>query len=190
MPFPIRMLVLALLLCPLVSHAQTTVRLDGTPDVAEWIAARFAKGKQPPFSFVYNGIPSSEFLTRWQYEKEKIASPDPQTVRERHIYTDPATGLKVECDVTGFKDFHAVEWVLHFTNTSQTDTPILERNDVADLTFTNRTPGTFSLLSARGSVGSRADFMVSQRELPADSTIRLAPQEAARRTARLFRCST
>ena len=81
MPFPIRMLVLALLLCPLVSHAQTTVRLDGTPDVAEWIAARFAKGKQPPFSFVYNGIPSSEFLTRWQYEKEKIASPDPQTVR-------------------------------------------------------------------------------------------------------------
>ena len=170
------MLVLALLLCPLVSHAQTTVRLDGTPDVAEWIAARFAKGKQPPFSFVYNGIPSSEFLTRWQYEKEKIASPDPQTVRERHIYTDPATGLKVECDVTGFKDFHAVEWVLHFTNTSQTDTPILERNDVADLTFTNRTPGTFSLLSARGSVGSRADFMVSQRELPADSTIRLAPQ--------------
>ncbi len=176
MPFPIRMLVLALLLCPLVSHAQTTVRLDGTPDVAEWIAARFAKGKRPPFSFVYNGIPSSEFLTRWQYEKEKIASPDPQTVRERHIYTDPATGLKVECDVTGFKDFHAVEWVLHFTNTSQTDTPILERNDVADLTFTNRTPGTFSLLSARGSVGSRADFMVSQRELPADSTIRLAPQ--------------
>lgn len=176
MPFPIRMLVLALLLCPLVSHAQTTVRLDGTPDVAEWIAARFAKGKQPPFSFVYNGIPSSEFLTRWQYEKEKIASPDPQTVRERHIYTDPATGLKVECDVTGFKDFHAVEWVLHFTNTSQTDTPILERNDVADLTFTNRTPGTFSLLSARGSVGSRADFMVSQRELSADSTIRLAPQ--------------
>ena len=170
------MLVLALLFCPLVSHAQTTVRLDGTPDVAEWIAARFAKGKQPPFSFVYNGIPSSEFLTRWQYEKEKIASPDPQTVRERHIYTDPATGLKVECDVTGFKDFHAVEWVLHFTNTSQTDTPILERNNVADLTFTNRTPGTFSLLSARGSVGSRADFMVSQRELPADSTIRLAPQ--------------
>ena len=60
------MLVLALLLCPLVSHAQTTVRLAGTPDVAEWIAARFAKGKQPPFSFVYNGIPSSEFLTRWQ----------------------------------------------------------------------------------------------------------------------------
>ena len=27
------MLVLALLLCPLVSHAQTTVRLDGTPEV-------------------------------------------------------------------------------------------------------------------------------------------------------------
>ena len=113
---------LALLLCAPVSHAQTTVRLDGTPDIAEWIAARFAKGKQPPFSFVYNGIPSSEFLTRWQYEKEKIASPDPQTVRERHTYTDPATGLKVECDVTGFKDFHAVEWVLHFTNTSSTDT--------------------------------------------------------------------
>ena len=98
------------------------------------------KANDPPFSFVYNGIPSSEFLTRWQYEKEKIASPDPQTVRERHIYTDPATGLKVECDVTGFKDFHAVEWVLHFTDTSRTRyASILERDDVTPTLDFHRT---------------------------------------------------
>ena len=41
-------------------------------------------------------------------------------------WTDPKTALEVRVDVTTFRGFPAVEWVLHFTNNGSADTPILE----------------------------------------------------------------
>ncbi|MCE5267748.1 MAG: alpha-galactosidase, partial [Planctomycetaceae bacterium] len=40
-------------------------------------------------------------------------------------YTDPATGLKVGCEIKLFRDYPAVEWVARFTNTGGKDSPII-----------------------------------------------------------------
>ena len=48
-----------LTMIPLAASAQSSCTLSDTPtDVSRWIESRFAKGKVPPFSFVYDGKPS------------------------------------------------------------------------------------------------------------------------------------
>jgi hypothetical protein len=48
---------------------------------------------------------------------------------------DPATGLRVRCDLTEYDGLPAVEWVLHFENRGTQDTPILERILPPDTAF-------------------------------------------------------
>jgi alpha-galactosidase len=152
---------------PLFAPAQVSTRLEPVQEVQKWITTHFAKGKVPPFSFTCDGIPSGRFIAGWHYTAEKWDNPEPNSVSRRFIYQDPASGLKIECDVTGFTDFGGVEWVLRLTNTANQDTPILENFNVIDQTY--ETTGQVSVLHAKGSVGARSDFLVSQTGLqPAD----------------------
>lgn len=155
--------------------AQNTARLENIPDVARWIDTHFAKGKLPPFSFRYDSLPSREFISRWEYSREELSSSVPQTLRRLITYRDPASGLKIECTVTGFEEFNAVEWVLRLTNTSGENTPILDEFKVVDQTYESRQSGAFTLLHALGSCGSKADFMVSIDTLTS-SPLHIAPQ--------------
>ena len=55
-----------LTMIPLAASAQSSCTLSDTPtDVSRWIESRFAKGKVPPFSFVYDGKPSAGLLRIW-----------------------------------------------------------------------------------------------------------------------------
>ena len=60
----------------------------------EWLLARFTDGVIPPFSFVYNGKKSSDFLKDWQFHRESKQLDDART---EHIftYTDTETKLRV-----------------------------------------------------------------------------------------------
>ena len=120
-----------------ILHAQNTAHLDNIVDVTQWINVHFAKGKLPPFSFRYNNINSENFITHWKYNCEELSTSTPKAIQKLITYQDPVSGLKIECTVTGFKEFNAVEWVIRLTNTSKTNTPIMDEFKVLNQTYEN-----------------------------------------------------
>lgn len=165
-----------LLATPPCIQAQVKQRIAVPEDAGRWITTAFAKGKVPPFSFVYGGKPSAEFIRKWKHTMQKEQSDDPQVVKYRISYLDPATGLRADCHATGFREFNTVEWVMNFTNTSSENSDTLELVRVADYTMETADEGDFKLLYAEGSYGSRADFRPILTELGAGDSIRMAPE--------------
>ena len=53
-----------------------------------------ADPNNPPFSFIYDGQPSSQFLKNWKLERASKPL-DPQRTQRTLTYTDPKTGLVV-----------------------------------------------------------------------------------------------
>ncbi|MFR5870895.1 MAG: hypothetical protein ACLUEV_03955 [Alistipes sp.] len=130
----IRYSFLIMLILPLFAHGQASMKMSaGQVDAARWIETRFARGKVPPFSFVYGDKSSKSLLPGWNYSMKRLPGDDPDVVKYLYTYTERPSGLKVECFVTGFPAFDAVEWVLHFTNTGKSDSRVLEQVKVVDL---------------------------------------------------------
>lgn len=144
-------------------------------EVKQWVKQRFAKGKVPPFSFFYGGKSSDTFIKSWQYQAVKLKSKEPNAEETQYTYTDQKTGLVVKCTVTCFTDFPSVEWVLKFSNTSGSDTPILEKVSVINYAFDAGAKGNFVLHHARGSNAERADFQPVDENLVAGKSIYLTP---------------
>ncbi|MCX6221530.1 MAG: alpha-galactosidase [Bacteroidia bacterium] len=147
-------------------------------DVHTWIELHFAKGKVPPFSFVYGGKESKTFITRWKYQAERLSSDESGVEKYLYTYRDPQTGLVVRCYVTGFKDFQAVEWVLKFSNTSVSNTPVIENAEVIDQSFTYNREGTFVLHHAKGSDAQLSDFMPLDDSMQIGKNIKMMPTGA------------
>lgn len=156
-------------------QAQSTQRVFIDGDISKWINYTFAKGKIPPFSFVYNGKTSSSFIKKWKYEIKKEESDDVNIIKYSASYLDPQTGLKVDCLVKGFKDFNAVEWVLNFTNTSDNNSPTIEQVKVVDFTFQSKSDGDFILHYAKGSNAHRLDFSHVSSTLGLKKAIKMHP---------------
>ena len=133
-----------------------------------------------PFSFLYGGKPSSQFLASWK--KSQVAAP-PAPGRERHAitYADPATGLEVACEAVLFGDFPAVEWVLRFSNRGTADTPILEEIRPLDLGIvvpasgSDAQPPGVVLHHSQGSTCQATDFLPMEEPVAANADINLAP---------------
>jgi len=106
-----------------------------------------------PFSFNYNGRPSSELLKEWPVERNARESGPSRT---EHIltWTDSRTGLQVRCVAVEYHDFPTVEWTLYFKNTGTNDTPILENIQALELGLERGTNGEFLL---HHNIGSPAD---------------------------------
>ena len=166
-----------LALTPVLAWAQVTVRMSDDPvDVARWIETRFGKGQIPPFSFVYGGKHSSALLPRWSYSSTKLESDDPDRIEYLYAYTDRSTGLKVECRVKGYPSFHAVEWVLNFTQTGKKDTPILEDVRVTDFRMTYPHSGEVIVHHAEGNHITKNDFAPHSTPLVAGETFAMMPE--------------
>jgi len=140
-------------------------RTGNDTDVSRWADQHFAKGKIPPFSFLYDGKSSDTFIKNWQYKAEKIATAELNSVVKLYSYTDPQSGLVVKCTVTCFTDFPSVEWVLHFSNTSAKNTPVIEQAAAIDQTFVSNEKGTFILHHSKGSNAERVDFQMRHDKL-------------------------
>ena len=72
-----------LLATPPCIQAQVKQRIAVPEDAGRWITTAFAKGKVPPFSFIYGGKPSAEFIRKWKHTMQKEQSDDPQVVKYR-----------------------------------------------------------------------------------------------------------
>ena len=144
-------------------------------DVNKWIEQNFAKGKIPPFSFVYGGKKSDSFIKSWQYKAEEIKSADPYIQEYIYTYSDRNSGLTVKCLVDYFSDFPAVEWVLKFSNSSAKNSLLIENAYVSDHSFRSEGDKTFRLHYARGSNAARSDFQPIDKTLSIDEHIYMTP---------------
>jgi len=115
--------------------------------------SRPAYTTEPPFSFSYDGRPSSEFLESWDAERGKSEIEDPRHgTRTEHVLTfaDPQTGLEVRCVGIEYHDFPTVEWTLHFRNGDGGDTPIISDVRAIDTRFDRTSGWEYTLHRIRG----------------------------------------
>jgi alpha-galactosidase len=132
-------------------HAAPAV--SATPEemaaASQWVTEHLGGEGQavPPtpfFSFTYDGKPSSEFLSTWEFERAQ-RDLDAQRVEHTLTWRDPKTGLQVKCVAIQYRDFPTVEWTLYFKNTGSEDTPIIEAIQAIDTEFTRGGEGEFTL---------------------------------------------
>ena len=102
--------------------------------VDAWIDAHFKEGNVPPFSFVYAGKHSEEFITTWQLRRDESNLDDNRT-RIIFTYADPESLLEITCECTLFNYANAVEWVVFFKNQGTHDTPLIETIRTIDVTI-------------------------------------------------------
>lgn len=125
-------------------------------------------------SFRYQEQPSASLLGNWP---RQVREQPLDARRSLHEVTrrDPATGLEVRVEVVQFGDFPAVEWVAHFKNTGQTNTPILDSIQAFDGFLPVAAGGQSTLHWAKGGVASFDDFAPQETILKAGATRLLQP---------------
>ncbi|MCL5099465.1 MAG: alpha-galactosidase [Candidatus Omnitrophica bacterium] len=111
----------------------------------------------PPFSFVYDGKPLAETLKSWQLKRETKQLDARRSCLEL-IYSAPTSGFEVRCEVTAYRDYPAVEWVLYLQNHGTNDSPIIENIQALDTSFTRAKSGEFIIHHSKGSRWSIDDF--------------------------------
>lgn len=148
------------------------ISISSMEEMQRWMQAQFAKGALPPFSFDYGDKPSADVLPRWGFV-QKSRRIDRSRTAHTFVYTDPATGLQVECECTLFRDFPAIEWVLHFRNTDTQDTPVLANVQAIDTTLA--VGQSWKLHYAKGSNAQRDDFAPVVNNLEPEKGVHLAP---------------
>lgn len=126
-----------------------------------------------PFSFVYDGTPSSQCLRDWG-RSEQVERLESGRVSRTVVFRDPQTGLRVRCEAVIYKEFPTLEWTLYFENTGDEATGILE--DVQALNAVWQGPsGEFLLHHALGSQASPSDYAPQETTLAAGANARFAP---------------
>lgn len=126
----------------------------------------------PPFSFTYNGKPSSEFLGTWPVERTSRKIDDHRTAYTV-VYSEPAGGLSVRCEAAAYDDFPTVEWTLHFKNTGTGDTPIIENIRSLDARWQRGREAEYLLHHNIGSPADGTDYSPLESALGGGTTTRL-----------------
>ncbi len=147
---------------------------DGTTMLLDSLG--ISRGMQPqiPFSFVYDGKPSSELLPKWKRTVADKKLDDNRTLRTVS-YKDPATGLVCEVQAITFANHPAVDMVLRFRNEGDKDTPLLEQTQTLDVRFPAADAERVMVRRSLGSSAARTDFQPVDEELPGGKSISFAP---------------
>lgn len=165
-----------LLVFEITAHCQPMPDIpSNNADVHKWVEQHFSQGKIPPFSFVYGGKKSDSFIRNWKFQAEKIRSADPDVEEFVFTYSEKQGGFAVQCKLTCFSDFPAVEWVLKFTNAAGKNSSIIEKVAVIDHSFISAQQGSFILHHAKGSNAERSDFMPIDESMKAGKSIYMTP---------------
>ncbi|MBB1530312.1 MAG: alpha-galactosidase, partial [Prevotella sp.] len=157
--------------------AQVSVKVGRRlPDVETWIKTTFARGKVPPFSFIYDGQPSASFIKTWRYESTSNRTDNPDVVSYTFTYTQPTDGLRVRCEVKGYVSFGSIDWVLHVENNGRTDSKPLRALQAIDLGLRYGKSGQFVMNYVEGSQITKDDFQPRQLILPAGKPMVMSPE--------------
>ena len=162
---------------PLMAYAQTSLVLPkGKMDVEQWVTRYFARGGQTPFSFTYDGQPSSAFLKTWGYKVQRKPMPISGATNVVYTYTAPDGSLQVSCDVKIYRPQQAVMWVLRFKNTGREKSKTIANVRTTDLLLHNNVTAPFTLRYTRGSNAGPDDFAPYQRVLNGTDEFVLRPE--------------
>lgn len=143
----------------------------------QWFARHVTCDKPDlPFSFVYDGKPAGQLLTDWpnQSDRKALSGPGGRTQHTR-TWTDPKTALQVRCVAVDYSDFPAAEWTVWFTNTSKTDSAVLEKIQGLDVSFDRGQTGEFVLHGIAGDSCRPESYQPFDRPLKPKESARFAP---------------
>jgi alpha-galactosidase len=170
-----RWLVAALTVLTLLAQGALAMSLQSEEkaQMRQWVQERFegpvpggthSRPSDPPFSFRYDGQPSSECLKGWRFERE-IRTLDHDRVQRRLTYSDPATGMILRCDAVEYRDFPTTEWTVYLKNGGKADTPIVSDFLGLDAALKDESSGDFLLHYNTGSPCSATDYEPHQAVL-------------------------
>lgn len=169
-----------LLLAFLVSSpllGQTTSKFEKNEvEISKWVKGNFKKGKIPPFSFVYDGKLSSDFIKKWKFSSQMLGEIEKDIFNNIYTWQDNETKMKVVCDVRYYPSHKAVEWVLRFTNESSANSPTIEKVKVIDMNFQYEADDII-LHYADGTHVSKADFHPRKKILKSGESFEISPQD-------------
>jgi alpha-galactosidase len=153
--------------------------IEATPQelatAQDWAKSNLGTGAASlPFSFIYDGRPSSEILSTW---KVKRSTSDLDSFRKQEVitFTDPKTNLEIRCVRVSYTDYPEVEWTLYFQNKGTSPTPILENIQALDTLIDRGAEKEFQLHYSIGSPSKSTDYEPLQVALGARSDERYAP---------------
>ena len=157
------------------SFADTALPIVSAGDKAmasQWFDWTTAAGHTLPFSFDYGGEPSRDFLVNWKFSRTSTCIDNNRT-RYDFTWTDPKTGLIVDCRAVKYTDFPTAEWTLYFTNGGDSDSAIISNIEAIDLHY-DRSPGNeFDLHYNRGSMANANDYEPLEQTLTPSSKLPL-----------------
>ena len=99
-----------------------------------WEAADLAK---LPITFEVEGKSSREFLASWQAAPVQMTTEGEKTQRTFR-WTDAASGLELQVDLTSYKKWPVVEWIGYLRNTGQQTSPVVKNLLAADILFSGK----------------------------------------------------
>lgn len=132
-----------------------------------------AKEGRLPFSFVYDGKPSSQVMKAWTLQR-KVRRLDETRTEHLVTWTDPKTGLAVRCVAIQYQDFPTVEWTLSFRNRGPTATPILQDIQALDASLLAEVAGGIVLWHQPGSLMNQEEYRPLETPLRAGELVRIA----------------
>ncbi len=132
----------------------------------------FMKGL-PPFSFELDGRNSDEFIQKWTRRMVSCPASGDNERRYELVMKSPGGGLELRCDIVAYTDFPAVEWTLHFINTSSENSPRISGVEAANLKLAHKSG--YTLYTAQGCHAIDRDFHLIKTEIEPDTTYRFVP---------------
>ncbi len=110
-----------------------------------------------PFSLSYGGNPA---------EIEAVAGQsDAKSGEITREYRIVGSDVLIRAEIVKYDDFPAVEWVLHLTNTGDSDSEILEDINVLDVDIVREGDQEYMLNTLTGSVATPQDFTPQRQRL-------------------------
>ena len=143
---------------------------DGSEVWLDDLARQAGLGRELPFSFVYGGRPSSEFLGSWKRTESAGPEGDGAVLRQV-VLTDPDTGLQVTAACTVYTDTPGADWTLRFTNTGTADTPVVEQIRALDTSVALGIGGQVVLHRLNGSPCRADDWLPFDQPVPPGATV-------------------
>jgi len=145
--------------------------------IENWVEDNFRKGKQPPFSFVYNSEHSGNFIRKWKFSSQKLGEIEKGVFNNIYRWQDEKTKMTVECNVKYYPEYKAVEWVLGFSNGLTGNSSTIEQVKVIDIDFQYASDGEIIVHYADGSTPSRGDFHPRRKILAGGESFEIYPRD-------------
>jgi len=147
---------------------------DEMDSAARWTTEWFGPDANAyPFSFTYDGRPSSQLLPRWNRARSSRRL-DRNRIQHTLTWTDPASGLVVRCVALQYREFPTVEWTVYFRNNGQADTPIIQDIQALDAVVRRAENPEFILHHNTGSLATRSDYAPQETPLAPGAAKRIA----------------